>query len=108
VEIEVPRDREGTFEPQLVPKRRRRLAGLDDKVLSLYVRGMSTREIQGHLKELYGVAVSPTLISAVTDAVLDDVRAWQERPLDPFYLLGLWVGDSEPLQWHSPRWSAAA
>jgi putative transposase len=90
VEIEVPRDREGTFEPRLVPKRRRRLAGFDDKVLSLYARGMSTREIQGHLKELYGVAVSPSLISAVTDAVLDDVRAWQERPLDPF-----WVGDSE-------------
>jgi putative transposase len=85
VEIEVPRDREGTFAPRLVPKRRRRLAGFDDKVLSLYARGMSTREIQGHLKELYGVAVSPTLISAVTDAVLEDVRAWQERPLDPFY-----------------------
>lgn len=85
VEIEVPRDRDGTFEPQLVPKRRRRLAGFDDKVLSLYARGMSTREIQGHLKELYGVEVSPTLISAVTDAVLEDVQAWQSRPLDRFY-----------------------
>ena len=85
VEIEVPRDREGTFEPQLVPKRRRRLAGFDDKVLSLYARGMSTREIQGHLKELYGVEVSPSLISAVTDAVLEDVQAWQARPLDRFY-----------------------
>jgi putative transposase len=85
VDIEVPRDREGTFEPQLVPKRRRRLAGFDDKVLSLYARGMSTREIQGHLKELYGVEVSPSLISAVTDAVLEDVQAWQSRPLDRFY-----------------------
>jgi putative transposase len=74
VEIEVPRDREGTFEPQLVPKRRRRLAGFDDKVLSLYARGMSTREIQGHLKDLYRVDVSPSLISAVMDAVLEDVR----------------------------------
>lgn len=85
VEIAVPRDREGTFEPQLVRKRRRRLAGFDDKVLSLYARGMSTREIQGHLKELYGVEVSPSLISAVTDAVLEDVQAWQSRPLDRFY-----------------------
>lgn len=85
LEIEVPRDRDGSFEPQLVPKRRRRLPGFDDKVLALYARGMSTREIQGHLKELYGVAVSPSLISAVTDAVLEDVAAWQSRPLDPVY-----------------------
>lgn len=85
LEITVPRDRDGTFEPQLVPKRRRRLAGFDDKVLSLYARGMSTREIQGHLKELYAVEVSPSLISAVTDSVLEDVRAWQARPLAPFY-----------------------
>ena len=85
VEIEVPRDREGTFEPQLVPKRRRRLEGFDDKVLSLYARGMSTREIQGHLKELYGVEVSPSLISAVTDSVLEDVQTWQSRRLDRFY-----------------------
>lgn len=85
VEIEVPRDRHGSFEPQLVPKRRRRLAGFDDKVLSLYARGLSTREIQGHLKELYGVAVSPSLISAVTDSVLEDVQAWQARPLERFY-----------------------
>lgn len=85
VEIEVPRDREGSFEPQLVRKRQRRLAGFDDKVLALYARGMTTREIQGHLKELYGVKVSPALISAVTDTVLEDVRAWQARPLDAFY-----------------------
>ena len=85
LEIEVPRDREGTFEPRLVPKRRRRLAGFDEKVLSLYARGMSTREIQGHLRELYGVEVSPSLISAVTDAVLEEVQAWQSRPLERFY-----------------------
>jgi putative transposase len=66
--IEVPRDRNGTFEPQLVKKRQRRLAGLDDKVISLYARGLSTREIQGELEELYGVEVSPGLISNVTDA----------------------------------------
>ena len=83
--IEVPRDRSGTFEPQLVPKRQRRLAGFDDKVIALYARGMTTREIQGHLKELYGTEVSPALISAVTAAVLEDVQAWQSRPLDPLY-----------------------
>ena len=83
--IEVPRDRESSFEPQLVPKRRRRLPGFDEKVLALYARGMTTREIQGHLKDLYSVEVSPSLISAVTDAVLEDVEAWQSRPLDAFY-----------------------
>lgn len=85
LEIEVPRDREGTFEPQLVRKRQRRLPGFDNKVLALYARGMTTREIQGHLKELYGVNVSPTPISAVTDAVLEDVQAWQSRPLEQLY-----------------------
>lgn len=83
--IEVPRDRAGTFEPQLVKKRQRRLAGFDDKVISLYARGLTTREIQGHLQELYGTEVSPTLISAVTDAVIDDLKAWQARPLDAVY-----------------------
>lgn len=85
VEIEVPRDREGEFEPQLVPKRQRRLEGFDDKVIALYARGMTTREIQGHLKDLYQVEVSPALISNVTDAVLEEVRAWQSRPLDRVY-----------------------
>ena len=84
-DIEVPRDRDGSFEPQLVKKRQRRLEGFDDKVLALYARGLSTREIQDHLEELYGVEVSPTLISNVTDAVLDDVRAWQSRPLAAVY-----------------------
>lgn len=85
LDISVPRDREGNFEPELVKKGQRRLPGFDDKVLALYARGMTTREIQGHLHELYGVEVSPTLISRVTDTVLEDVRAWQGRPLDPLY-----------------------
>jgi len=85
VEIRVPRDRKGSFEPQAVPKHRRRLEGFDDKVLALYARGMSTRDIQGHLRELYGTDVSADLISRVTDAVLDEVKAWQVRPLDAVY-----------------------
>jgi len=85
VEIEVPRDRAGTFDPKLVRKRQRWLEGFDDKVLSLYARGMSTREIQGHLKELYGTEISPALISNVTDSVLKDVQAWQGRALDSVY-----------------------
>jgi len=85
VEISVPRDRAGTFEPRLVAKGQTRFDGFDDKILSLYARGMTVREIQGHLSELYGVDVSPDLISRVTDAVLDEVRAWQSRPLDPVY-----------------------
>jgi putative transposase len=85
VAIEVPRDRAGTFDPKLVRKRQRRLEGFDDKVLSLYARGMTTREIQGHLKDLYGTEVSPALISNVTDSVLKDVEAWQGRPLDSVY-----------------------
>jgi len=85
IAIEVPRDRNGSFEPQFVKKRQRRLEGFDDKVLALYARGLSTRDIQGQLEELYGVEVSPTLISNVTDAVLEDVRAWQSRPLPAVY-----------------------
>ena len=85
MEIEVPRDRDGSFEPKLVPKGQRRLPGFDEKVIALYARGMTTREIQGHLKELYKVEVSPSLISTVTDAVLDDVKAWQSRPLEAVY-----------------------
>jgi transposase-like protein len=83
--IEVPRDRDGSFEPQIVKKRQRRLAGFDEKVLSLYSGGLSTREIQIQLEELYGVEVSPTLISNVTDAVLDEVKAWRSRPLEAVY-----------------------
>jgi len=84
-DITVPRDRDGSFEPQLVPKRQRRLEGFDDQVLALYARGLSTREIQAHLEELYDVEVSPTLISNITDAVLDEVRTWQARPLASVY-----------------------
>lgn len=85
IAIEVPRDRDGTFDPQMVAKGQRRLPGFDEKVIALYARGMTTREIQGHLKELYQTDVSPTLISAVTDAVMEDVRAWQARALEPVY-----------------------
>ncbi|MGZ3415247.1 MAG: IS256 family transposase [Isosphaeraceae bacterium] len=85
LEIAVPRDRAGSFEPQLIAKGQTHFDGFDDKILSLYARGMTVREIQGDLAELYGTHVSPDLISRVTDAVLDEVRAWQSRPLDPVY-----------------------
>jgi putative transposase len=85
VEIAVPRDRAGSFEPQLIPKGQTRFDGFDDKILSLYARGMTVREIQGHLSELYSIDVSPDLISRVTDAVLEEVRDWQNRPLDSVY-----------------------
>src|SRR5580700_10280858 len=83
--VQVPRDRNATFEPQIVRKHQRRFAGFDDKIVSMYARGMSTREIQGHLQEIYGVEVSPSLISEVTDAVIEEVKAWQTRPLEPLY-----------------------
>ncbi|MGB9428470.1 MAG: IS256 family transposase [Gammaproteobacteria bacterium] len=83
--IEIPRDRQGTFEPQLIPKHQTRWTGFDDKILSLYARGMTVREIQGHLEEMYGTEVSPALISSVTDAVIEEVKAWQARPLDGVY-----------------------
>lgn len=85
VPLEIPRDRNGEFEPQLVKKHQRRLPGFDDKVLALYARGLTTRDIQGHLEELYQSEVSPALISAVTDAVLAEVTAWQSRPLEAVY-----------------------
>lgn len=84
-EIEVPRDRDGSFDPKLIKKRQRRLPGFDDKVISMYARGMTVREIQGHLEELYGIGVSPDLISRVTAEVLEEVKAWQSRPLDRLY-----------------------
>ena len=83
--IEIPRDRHGTFEPQLIPKHQTRWTGFDDKVISLYARGMTVREIQSHLEEMYGTEISPSLISSITDAVADEVKAWQARPLDPVY-----------------------
>lgn len=85
LDLAIPRDRAGTFEPQLIAKHQRRLPGFDDKVISMYARGMTVREIQGHLAELYGVEVSPDLISTVTDAVWEEVVEWQNRPLDPMY-----------------------
>jgi putative transposase len=83
----VPRDRQASFDPQLIAKYQRRFPGFDDKIVSMYARGMSTREIDGHLRELYGIDVSPDLVSAVTDAVLDEVAPWQARPLEAAYPL---------------------
>ncbi len=90
VPISVPRDRESTFEPQIVPKHATRVAGLDEKIVALYARGLSTRDIQGELEQLYGAEVSPTLISRVTDAVHEEVVAWQSRPLERVYAV-LWL-----------------
>ena len=83
--IEVPRDRTGSFEPQLIPKHERRFAGFDERIISMYARGMSVREIQGHLAEMYAIEVSPEFISSVTDEVIAEVGAWQARPLEPLY-----------------------
>jgi len=83
--IEIPRDREGSFEPQIIPRHQTRWVGFDDKIISLYARGMTVREIQQHLTEIYGTEVSPTLISTVTDSVMDEVKQWQSRPLDAVY-----------------------
>ena len=87
VELEIPRDRRGTFEPQLIAKYQRRFPGFDDKIISMYARGMSVRDIQGHLRELYGIDASPPLISTITDAVLEEVGRWQSRPLDALYAI---------------------
>ena len=83
--IDVPRDRHGRFAPILIPKHERRFTGFDDKIVAMYARGMTMREIQGFLAEQYGTEVSPEFISSVTDAVMAEVTAWQSRPLDPMY-----------------------
>jgi putative transposase len=83
--IDVPRDREGSFEPQLIGKHERRFTGFDDKIIAMYARGMTVREIQGFLAEMYSVDVSPELISRVTDEVMGEVTAWQTRPLEAMY-----------------------
>ncbi len=83
--IDIPRDRDGTFEPQLIGKHERRFTGFDDKILAMYARGMTVREIQGYLAEMYSVDVSPDLISRVTDEVMGEITAWQTRPLEPMY-----------------------
>jgi putative transposase len=85
VPIDTPRDRDGSFEPRIVRKRQRRFEGFDEKILALYSRGLSTRDIEAHLQEIYGVKVGRDLISRVTDAVMEDVRSWQQRPLDDVY-----------------------
>jgi putative transposase len=87
LDLQIPRDRLATFDPQLIAKYQRRFPGFDDKIVSMYARGMSTREIAGHLRELYGIEVSPDLVSVVTDAVLDEVAEWQNRPLEALYPL---------------------
>jgi len=87
IDLAIPRDGRGSFEPQLIAKYQRRFPGFDDKIISMYARGMSVREIQGHLRDLYGIEASPQLISTVTDAVLEEVGRWQSRPLDPLYAL---------------------
>ncbi len=87
LELRIPRDREGTFDPKLIAKYQRRFPGFDEKIISMYARGMSVREIQGHLLEIYGLDVSPDLISTVTDAVLETVSEWQNRPLETSYPL---------------------
>ena len=83
IEIAVPRDRAGSFDPQLIAKYRRRFPGFDDTIISMYARGLSTREIAEHLPEIYGIDASAELISTITDAVPDEVTTWQQRPLGP-------------------------
>jgi putative transposase len=83
--IEVPRDRDGAFEPQIIGKHERRFTGFDQKIVAMYARGMTVREIQGYLAEMYGTDVSPDFISKVTDEVMSEVTAWQSRPLEPMY-----------------------
>jgi putative transposase len=85
--LSIPRDRHGRFDPALIAKYRRRFPGFDDKIIALYARGMSTRDIQAHVREIYGIEVSPDLVSAVTDQVIDEVTAWQARPLEPSYAI---------------------
>lgn len=87
ITVTVPRDREGSFEPQIVPKHQRTFSGFDDKILSMYARGMSVRDIRAHLEEIYGVQVSTDLITRVTDEVVSELQAWQNRPLDGLYLV---------------------
>ena len=85
--LDIPRDRDGSFEPQLIAKHQRRLPGFDDKVISLYAHGLPVREIQGHLTEMYGLEVSPDLISTITGEVMEEVTEWQNRPLESMYPL---------------------
>uniref|UniRef100_A0A3B0M1S9 Mutator family transposase n=1 Tax=Arsenophonus endosymbiont of Trialeurodes vaporariorum TaxID=235567 RepID=A0A3B0M1S9_9GAMM len=85
IELDIPRDRNSTFEPALIGKNEKQLNGFDDRIISLYYRGLSTRDIQAHFKEVYGVDVSAGFISQVTNAVMDEVKRWQQRPMDALY-----------------------
>ena len=85
--LDIPRDRRGRFDPVLIGKYQRRFPGFDEKIIAMYARGMSTRDIQAHIEELYGIGVSAALVSAITDAVLEEVKAWQNRPLEPVYAI---------------------
>jgi len=87
VVLDIPRDRQGRFDPVLIGKYQRRFPGFDEKIIAMYARGLSTRDIQAHIAEIYGIEVSPALVSAVTDAVLEEVTAWQNRPLEPVYAI---------------------
>lgn len=87
VVLDIPRDRHGRFDPALIGKYQRRFPGFDDKIIALYARGLSTRDIQAHVAEIYGIEVSPELVSAVTDSVIEEVTAWQNRPLEPTYAI---------------------
>ena len=95
LEIAIPRDRQGTFDPKLIAKYQRRFPGFDDKIVSMYARGLTVREIQGHLLEIYGIEISPDLVSTITEAVLEEVGEWQSRPLESTYAIvffdALWV-----------------
>ena len=85
LEVNIPRDRQGSFEPVLLPKHSRHFGGLNEKIIAMYARGMSTRDIGAFLQEQYGVEVSPEYVSTVTDSILDDIQAWQSRPLESMY-----------------------
>lgn len=87
VVLDIPRDRQGRFDPVLIGKYQRRFPGFDEKIIAMYARGLSTRDIQAHIEEIYGIEVSPALVSAVTDAVVEEVSAWQKRPLEPVYAI---------------------
>ena len=101
-ELEVPRDRDGSFEPRLVGKWQTRIDVIDEKIIAMYARGMSVRDIRGHLEELYGLEVSPDLISRETDAVLDEVREWRSRALDAVYP----VFGGVIVRWTIPRYAS--
>ena len=104
VEINVPRDRQGTFSPILLPKHARQFSGFDDKIIAMYARGMSTRDISAFLEEQYGIGVSAEYVSTVTDRVLEDVEAWQSRPLNSMYPVVFF--DAMRVKIRSGRWSS--